>query len=178
MFLKLVYRNDKYAMFPNISSSLCSLLDSGIWSTGQTMWIFISSSCLLVRIRVWHRHNGNADPGSTADTSVNGWLSLLLPSLWLIASLVCWWQTKTGTVNFYLSLSFRWLPLRSFDIWFMMLFHIGHSWGIICTITIETGMQMNWYRCLFACILWLANGVISNNGSKPRRCLQMPVWTH
>lgn len=37
-FLKRVEWNDKHAidfMFPNISSFLCTLLDSGIWSTGS-----------------------------------------------------------------------------------------------------------------------------------------------
>lgn len=134
-FLKRVKWNDKYAidfMFLSISSSLCSLLDSGIWSTGQSVWIFISCSCLLVHIRVWHRHNGNVDPGSAADTSVNSWLSLFLPSVWLIASVVCWWQTKTGTVNFYLALSSL-TPVEEFAVYFMSPLHICHSLGFFAS---------------------------------------------
>lgn len=146
-FLKRVEWNDKYAidfMFPNISSSLSALLDSGIWSTGQTMWIFISCSCLLVRIRVWHRHNGNADPDSAADMSVNGCLSVLAERV--IYSLSGMLMTNKNRNCKLLSLTLSddscWGVCCIIYVFISYLPFLRH----FCIIMIETNMQMNCTR--------------------------------
>lgn len=144
-FLKRVEWNDKYAIdftFPNISSSLCSLLDSGIWSTGQTMWIFISCSCLSVRIRVWHRHNRTADPGCAADTSVNGRLAVFAERV--IDSLSGMLMTNKNRICKLLSLTLSDDSRRG--VWWIIYVAVSYLPFLrrFCIIMMETDRHMNW----------------------------------